>query len=141
MINSKKRKCNLVNNVFSSDNLDIIFYDLNKRWQIYNRKKSENIGICYQGFVEFFLTYSQLNFNEKSLEQSIKSMISHCRLNLKKDFININEDYLDTTDQQSNEQEMNSRFSNFTATTSGLLCKTPLLEKKKSKKSLFPIFF
>ena len=134
MINSKKIKCNLVNNVFSSDNLDIIFYDLNKRWQIYNRKKSENIGICYQGFVEFFLTYSQLNFNEKSLEQSIKLMISHCRLNLKKDVI-------ETTDQQSNEQEMNSRFSNFTATTSGLLMKTSLLEKKKSKKSLFPIFF
>lgn len=101
---------------------------------MYNRKKSENIGICYQGFVEFFLTYSQLNFNEKSLEQSIKSMISHCRLNLKKDAI-------ETTDQQSIEQEMNSRFSNFTATTSGLLCKTTLLEKKKSKKSLFPIFF
>ena len=134
MINSKKRKCNLVNNVFSSDNLDIIFYDLNKRWEIYNRKKSENIGICYQGFVEFFLTYSQLNFNEKSLEQSIKLMISHCRLNLKKDVI-------ETTDQQSNEQEMNSRFCNFTATTSGLLMKTSLLEKKKSKKSLFPIFF
>ncbi len=67
-----------MNDLFSSDNLDIIYYDLSKKWEFYNRKKSETIGLCYQGFAEFFLTYSQLNFNEKSLELSLKSMISHC---------------------------------------------------------------
>ena len=39
--------------------------------------------MCYQAFVEFFTSYSQLNFAHSSLEVCVKSLISHCKTNLK----------------------------------------------------------
>ena len=79
------RKCKLVNENTTSDNLDIIFFDLSKKWELYNRKKNvENIGLCYQAFVQFFLTFSQLNFDERNIELNLKLMINYCKFNLKK---------------------------------------------------------
>lgn len=70
------------------DNLDIIFFDLSKRWELYNRRKvnpenSEEADLCYQAFVQFFLTFSQLNFSEENLEKNLRLMISHCQLGMK----------------------------------------------------------
>lgn len=101
----------MVNDKFSADNLDIIFFDLNKKWELYNRKKNDFTGkerilvglgfdlsdeiqevfwhflegLCYQGFVEFFMTLARMNFNESTMEQSLKSMIYYCKFFLKDD--------------------------------------------------------
>jgi hypothetical protein len=54
-----KRKCNMVSKKLSTDNLDIIFFDLNKKWESYNKKKMlenvENTGInLFFNYREFF---------------------------------------------------------------------------------------
>ncbi len=68
----------------TSDNLDIIFFDLSKKWQMYNRRhKSADVGLCFQAFVQFFLTFSQLNYNENRLEQNLTLMIRSCQLNMR----------------------------------------------------------
>jgi hypothetical protein len=65
--------------------LDIIFFDLSKRWKLYNRftKASETPDLCYQAFVQFFLTFSQLNFSEENPEKNLRLMIGHCQLGIK----------------------------------------------------------
>ena len=159
-----------MNDLFSSDNLDIIYYDLSKKWKFYNRKKSETttIGLCYQGFAEFFLTYSQLNFNEKSLELSLKSMISHCKQSLRppENLLNTNAINLNNTlvinDEkraaaEANESSINTDrissppSSNFisssfnlkkvSSSASSINAEFRCESKRKTKKSLFPIFF
>lgn len=70
------------------DNLDIIFFDLSKRWELYNRRKINNENnvapdLCYQAFVQFFLTFSQLNFSDDNLEKNLRLMINHCQLGMK----------------------------------------------------------
>lgn len=76
--------------------MDIIFFDLNKKWELYNRKKleaSSPLGLCYQGFVEFFMTVSRLIFNESSMEQNVKSMVYYCKFFLKEDGAKSNQFY------------------------------------------------
>ena len=42
----------MISKKLSADNLDIIFFDLNKKWELYNKKKNpeklENPGNLYQ---------------------------------------------------------------------------------------------
>lgn len=147
------KKSNLVNDKFSSDNLDIIFYDLSKKWEFYNRKKSgEHIGLCYHGYLEFFLTYSQLNFNEKNLELNAKSLLTHCKINQKpieQQIVKITDDIYEPTEKLTIEQEIKSRISssrcgdslskNGSASSISSISRSEM--KRKSKKSLFPIFF
>lgn len=42
-------------------------------------------GLCFQGFVELFTKLSRLIFDEKTLEQCLKSLIYYCKLKLKQD--------------------------------------------------------
>lgn len=154
------QKCNLQNDLFSADNLDIIFYDLSRKWELYNRRfRSEQIGMCFQGFVEFILTYAQLNYNEKNLELNLKQLIQHCRLNLKlskeeQEKLNEAEEKNQSeNNSQSIEEEINSRLSCFempslllnnnSTTVTGAAAKTNASNnlKGKTKKSLFPLFF
>jgi len=41
-------------------------------------------GLCFQGFVEFFLKLSRLVFDENSVEQSLKSLVYFCKYSLQR---------------------------------------------------------
>ncbi|RNA15188.1 tubulin polyglutamylase TTLL11 isoform X1 [Brachionus plicatilis] len=80
------RSCNIANRSVTSDNLDIIFFELSKKWDMYNTKKRVNelsqnafTGLCYQGFVECFTKLSRMIFNESTLEQCVKSLVYYSK--------------------------------------------------------------
>jgi hypothetical protein len=67
--------------------MDILFFNLTKKWETYNRKKGgeSTAGLCYQGFVDGLTKLSQLIFSESTIEQSIKSMVYFCKYFLSRD--------------------------------------------------------
>jgi hypothetical protein len=68
----------LVNDGVSMENLDIYFIQSLKRWSNYKKQKYDKAGLCFQGFVELFITFSRLYFPEDTLEESISGMIYYC---------------------------------------------------------------
>ncbi|CAF0831238.1 unnamed protein product [Brachionus calyciflorus] len=147
------KSCNISNRQLSSDNLDIIFYDLSKKWDMYNTKKrfydeEQNpiIGLCYQGFVECFIKLSRLIFtNEQTLEQCVRSFISYCKIILLQKGFKTSQFYsLDLNKIENN--FLFNKLDNLKLRlikrneyqTSDFESPTNLL---KTKKSIFPIFF
>lgn len=65
----------MVTDTISSDNLDIFYNESVKKWSKYNKRKDTSFGLCFQGFLELFITLARLYFPNSDLEESLKSMI------------------------------------------------------------------
>ncbi len=53
---------------------------------MYNRRYKSNdttAGLCFQAFIQFFLTFSQLNYDEKDHELNLTFMIKSCQTNMR----------------------------------------------------------
>lgn len=126
--------------------MDIIFFELSKKWDLYNTKKrfydsNQNPinGLCYQGFVECFTKLSRMIFNEPTLEQCLKSFVYYCKLFLVQKGFKSSQYYsldlakIETTLLVNKIENLNlkRKTDNFDQTN----------VYAKTKKSIFPIFF
>jgi hypothetical protein len=160
----------LITDSISSGNLDIFYNESVKKWSRYNKRKDTSFGLCFQGFLELFITLARLYFPSNNFEESLKSMIFYTLKLLKPNGLN-EQDYcilscngpinhvneivklklqqiidVKKQDVKTDPKYHNYELINFKrakTSTNSITCNNSRSTSltAKSKRTLFPIFF
>lgn len=74
------RKCRLNRKGMTNASVDIMYIDLQRRWDHMNPERTS--GLCYQGFLDACIEIARRKFYAPSKIEMLENLVDHCELSL-----------------------------------------------------------